>query len=405
MTDKIALAARARAEEALRRMKRFRLVFVQCGAMFDIIREPLLEELGGLRMDAAALAAGDCRPDEDTTTVVLNDVEVFAATGDSQGTTLGALREKVNELCDRDIAVCLVSRRPKNAFAPVTGSNLLEDASPYYIPLLEVQECVEGLHSPDGLTLPAVGLGGSYDLDELLRSTVRELGVNVLTELDFTLFEARHELNFVTEIDPSIADALRSAGLLHLMGEERHFALGQLWRLKQAIADAMAEVVTPQPDLAAVSSDLWQIERTIRRLLRDAAVADCPKKWRKVLLSESLAETVLGRARGDVNVTAASVAELRDPIEWLSLGEMLELVQSKKFGGLFWDELTWRLFKNDIVPIRNRLSHMRLLKKGDKATVRMWVRRMADIKTPPTNTDAGTLGALMAKHRVAKPPA
>lgn len=385
MTDKITKVARARAEDVRRRMKRFKLVFVQCGAMFDIIREPLLEELGGSRMRADAFAIGDRKADEDTTVVVLDDVEVFAANGTSQGTTLGALRQKVNELCDQGIAVCLVSRRPKIAFAPVAGSNLLEDASPYYIPLLDEHECVDGKHNATAPTLPTVGLGDSSDLDELVRSTVRELGVNVLTELDFALFEARHELNFVTEIGPSITDALRSAGLLHLVGEEPRLAFEQLWRLKQAIADAMAEVVTPQSDLAAVSDGLWQIERIIRKFLRDAAVADSPKKWRNQLLNASLAETVLGRARGDVNVTAVSVAELRDPIEWLTLGELLDLVQSKKFGGLFWDELTWRLFKNDIVPIRNRLSHMRLLKKGDKATVRMWVKRVTDSKAPPNN--------------------
>jgi hypothetical protein len=383
MTDKITEAAWCRAEELRRRMKRFKLVFVQCGAMFDVIREPLLEELGRSRMKAAAFAAGDCNVDEDTTTVVIDDVEVFAATGNSGGTTLGALREKVNELCDQDITVCLVSRRPKNAFAPVTGSNLLEDASPYYIPLLEEHECLDGKHNADGPTLPAVGLSSSYDINELVRSTVSELGVNVLTELDFALFEARHELNFVTEIDPSVRDALRSAGLLHVAGDEPKLALTQLWRLKNAVADAMAEVVTPQSDLAAVSDGLWQIERTIRRSLRESAIADSPQKWRNGLLNASLAEKVLGRARVDVNVTAASVAELRDPIEWLSLGELLDLVQSRKFDGLFWDELTWRLFKNDIVPIRNRLSHMRLLKKGDKATVRMWARRVADIKAPP----------------------
>jgi hypothetical protein len=386
MTDKIIEVARVRAEEIRRRMKRFRLVFVQCGAMFDIIREPLLEELGGSRMRAVALAAGDCEPDEDTNVIVLDDVEVFAANGTSKGTTLGALRQKVNELCDQDIAVCLVSRSPKIAFAPVTGSNLLEDASPCYIPLLEEGECEDGKHDAPGLTLPAVGLGDACDLDELVRVTVSELGVNVLTELDFALFEARHELNFVTEIAPPITDALRGAGLLHLVDEEPRLALGQLWRLKQAIADAMAEVQTPQSDLAAVSNGLWQIERTIRKFLRDAAIVDSPKKWRNQLLDATLAELVLGRARGDVNVTAASVTELRDPIEWLTLGELLGLVQSRKFNGLFWDELTWRRFKNDIVPIRNRLSHMRLLKRGDKATVRMWVNRVREIKALQNNT-------------------
>jgi hypothetical protein len=382
MTDKITAAAQCRAEELRLRIKRFGLVFVQCGAVFDILREPMFEELGGSRLQATAFAAGNSDLTEDTVTVVLEDVEAFAATGSNDGTTLGALRQKVIELRDQDIAVCLVSRSPKNAFAPVPGSHLLDDASPYYIPLLEEHECLEGIHDEAGPVLPVVGLGGPLDLDDLLRSTVRELGVNVLTELDFALFEARHELNFVAEIDPSVADALRSAGLIYLTGDDRKLALRQLWRLKQAIADAMAEVVEPQSDLAAVSSDLWQIERTIRKALRAAAIEKSTGKWRKELLNEAVAKEVLGRARGDVDATATSVAELRDPIEWLSLGELLEIVQSKKFAGLFWDELTWRLFKSDIVPIRNRLAHMRLLKKGDKATVRMWLRRIADLKAP-----------------------
>lgn len=379
MTDKITTAAHRRAEEIRLRMKRFKLVFVQCGSIFDIIREPLIEGLGGMRMTAAEFAAGDREFDADRTTVVLDDVEVFAATGNSNGASLGRLRQKVNELCDKDVTVCLVSRRPKNAFAPVPGSNLLEDASPYYIPLLEGHECLDGQHDAGGPTLPAVGLSNDCDLDELVRSAVAELGVNVLTELDFALFEARHDSNFVTEIDPSVRDAMRSAGLLRVVDDEPKLTLARIGQLKNAIADAMAEAVTPQADLADISDGLWQIERTIRRFLRAAAVADS-SKWRKALLNEALAAKVLDRARWDVNVTAVSVAELRDPIEWLSLGEMLDIVQSKKFNGLFWDELTWRHFKNDILPIRNRLSHMRLLKKGDKATVRMWALRVARVK-------------------------
>lgn len=380
MTDKITEAARGRAAEARRRLKRFNLVFVQCGAMFDVIRGPLLEELDGTLLKAAAFATG-APIGEESALVVLDEVEVFAATGKAQNTTLGALRQKVNELCDSGFKVCLISRMPRNAFAPVAGSSLLDDASVYYMPLLEPQECTEGRHSETGPTLPPVGLSDSCDVGELLRSTVRELGVNALTELDFTLFEARHEMNFVTELDPAVADALLSAGLIYLENEERRFSPVPLWQLKNAVADTMAELVTPQADLASVSDGLWLIERTIRKFLRSAATTQSPTKWRKELLNQSLAMKVLERARSDVNVTATIVSELRDPIEWLSLGELLELVQSKKFDGLFWDALTWKHFTKDIIPIRNRLSHMRLLKKGDKATVRMWARRVSNVKS------------------------
>lgn len=381
MTDKITLAAQYRAAQLRQRLRRFKLVFIQCGAMFEPLRGSLLGELGGCLLTAESLAAGFGEVDPDSTYVVLDAVEVFAATGKTGGTTMGALREKVNKLCDRGFEVCLVSRVPRNAFAPVPGSNLLDDASAYFLPLLDEQECVEGRHNASGPTLPSVGLAETDDVDALLRDTVRQLGVNVLTELDFTIFEAKHELNFVNELDASVADALRSAGLIHIEDDERRFSPAvPLWRFTNVVADVMAEVVAPQLDLAAVSDGLWQIERTIRMRLRAAAISEADTKWRKGLLNEQLAKKVLERARSDVNVTATGVSELRDPIEWLSLGELLEVVQSARFGGLFWDSLAWKHFAKDIVPIRNRLSHMRLLKKGDLATVRMWASRVTNAK-------------------------
>lgn len=111
-------------------------------------------------------------------------------------------------------------------------------------------------------------------------------------------------------------------------------------------------------------------------MLREAAIREAGGKWRKNLFNETIAKHVLERARNDVNVTAASISELRDPIEWLSLGELLDVVESPKFNGLSWDGVLWRRFRQEVMPIRNRISHMRLLKKRDRTTVRMWVNRI-----------------------------
>ena len=377
MTELIRSAAHARAAEIRRKLKRNKLVFVQCGAAFEVLRAPLLAELDGTLLDSVSFAATADPVDPPTGRVILDNVEAFAADGKAGSATLGALRARVNQLRDDEIDVCLVSRMPKIAFAPVAGSNLLDDAAWHCIPLLNAEECPQEMQASSGAALPALGLGPDPDAPALLRASLGELGVHVLTDLDFAIFEANHVDGFVNEVEPAVAEALRGAGLAQVVDGSLTFtAVGPFWKFKNAVADTIAAVVGPQSELSDVSDGLWLIERTIRKALREAAIAASGGSWRRNLFNKAIADNVLGRARGDVYPTAATVSDLRDPTEWLSLGELLEVVRSPQFDGLSWDAVAWKHFTQDIVPIRNRLSHMRLLKKGDRATVRMWVNRV-----------------------------
>ncbi|MGW3469965.1 hypothetical protein ACWDKQ_16195 [Saccharopolyspora sp. NPDC000995] len=378
MTELILSSAQNRAAEIRTRIKRFKLVFIQCGAAFDILRDPLLGALGGTVLDAADFAGASSPVELPAGPVILDGMEAFARDGKVGGATLGALRAKVNELRENDAEICLVSRIPKVSFAPVAGSSLLDDASWHCLPLLEPYERHEELRHIPASSLPSIGLDHQSDLNLLLRTALEELGANVLTELDFAVFEANHGANFITEVEAGVAEAMRGAGLAHIVDDALRFNSSvPFWQFKNAVADVIATIVGPQADLPAVSEGLWQIERTIRRLLREAAIRDAGAQWRKNLFNATIAQHVLERARNDVNVTAWSVSELRDPIEWLTLGELLQVVESAKFKGLSWDRLLWRRFRQDVMPIRNRISHLRLLKKRDRATIRMWVNRIA----------------------------
>lgn len=360
MTDPILAAAASQAAHIRTRLKRFKLVFIQCGSMFDVFRNPLLTALGGRVFDAADFTESESIEELAAGPVILCGLESFARDGKVGGATLGKLRIKVNELRDNEVEICLISRAPKMSFAPVPGSNLLLDASWHCLPLLE----------------PHVAIDDRADADSLLRKSLEELGLSVLSDLDFAIFEANHDASFITDVAPDVADALLGAGLAHVVDEAVEFiSPGPFWKFKNALADVIAAAVAPQAELHAVAEDLWQIERTIRKALRETAINASGSKWRKNVFNEAIADNVLERARKDVYVTARSVSELRDPIEWLSLGELLEVVQSTRFEGLAWDEMTWKRFASDVMPIRNRLSHMRLLKKGDRITVRMWLNR------------------------------
>ncbi|MFK0248821.1 hypothetical protein ACIQUM_29350 [Amycolatopsis azurea] len=380
MTDLILRAAQRRASVIRKRLGRNKLVFVQCGTIFDVLREPLVTALGGTALDAVTLATGPTPVEPLESPVVITGIEAFAATGKVGKATLGALRERVDELL-QNANICLISRSPRIAYAPVPGSNLLEDASPFCIPLLDDQERPEKTSHHPSSAHPSISLAENSEIDEIVRNALEELGVNVLTELDFALFEARHDRNFVNELDPSVAEAIRTAGFAQIIDEHLTFTSPvPLWKFQDATANAIANLVKPQADLGEVSDGLWQIERTIRKAVRDAAIEAHGTKWRKNIVNEAIGGKALERARDDSYVTAQNISELRDPTEWLSLGELLETVQSTRFNGLSWDAVSWQRFKQDIVPIRNRLSHMRLLKKGDKATVKMWVNRFKSKK-------------------------
>jgi len=80
------------------------------------------------------------------------------------------------------------------------------------------------------------------------------------------------------------------------------------------------------------------------------------------------------RPCGDVAYPGVKkVGLIRDPLEWLTLGELLALrAEKKQVGDLGLDALTWRRLEVDVMPIRNQISHMRLTKPGDISTLKNW---------------------------------
>jgi hypothetical protein len=147
--------------------------------------------------------------------------------------------------------------------------------------------------------------------------------------------------------------------------------------LRDELATTLAAQLQPQSELSEIAEDLWTIERTIRLALRSAAVQQFGTKWRASLLHGDLNQKVLERAMVDGFVAGKSVKELRDPIEWLSLGELIEVVTSAQFKNLGLLPIFWTKFSQDVVPVRNRLSHMRHFKHGDRGVVRMWVSQIS----------------------------
>ncbi|HEX3004619.1 MAG TPA: hypothetical protein VHO27_10420, partial [Angustibacter sp.] len=75
---------------------------------------------------------------------------------------------------------------------------------------------------------------------------------------------------------------------------------------------------------------------------------------------------------------AAKLADLRDPLEWLTTSELLELRELRALGDLGIPAVLWGKLRTEIIPIRNKVAHMRMISEQDLRRATMWRRIVAE---------------------------
>lgn len=283
---------------------------------------------------------------------------------------LGQARELINELLDKGREVCLLSRRPRMSFPPCPGSSVLDDAYVFHAGV-----GVGRANAPEKNWAWAAETSVS-DLASLLT----DLGADVLSCLDGLLFDLQQSRDIDTDLATAGEwEALRGAGLFYVDASRgKATACLPPSILMPALSEAISDVVDAQPALCDVSAGLMNIERRLRRAVRVRAVTQFGDKWRGQVMSEEVGLRALSRASGDAALSVGSVKSLRDPLEWLTLGELLELIDSDGWlTRLNRSHQYWQRFAHEVLPIRNRVSHMRLLRRADLATIRYWCLSIA----------------------------
>ncbi|WP_404380500.1 hypothetical protein LL946_10795 [Knoellia locipacati] len=337
------------------------LLFLQLGAAHEPARRALRE--AGFALVSAADVA-NLSVDSPESLIVIDGVEQLV--NGRSDLTLGLLRERAFAWVEAGRRCILLSRAPRAAFPAVPGSSLLDDASFAHGPDVQAQDVSEW---------PTCVIDGA-DPDEVLRGALSELGAEVNAAMDRAIFDCLltggDAIGILSARD---IEAIEAAGLITAHGTTSTWNFPtHLVPLKEALADVLAEQVLPQEQLGDVSRGLWQLERLVRRAVRRRAIEAWGTTWRQHCLTKDQSAKVLERATQSAYPAANSIKLIRDPLEWLSLGELLDLKQKSQIGDLGIPDYLWRNFAGDIMPIRNRLAHMRTLHPGDSANVVKWLR-------------------------------
>lgn len=267
---------------------------------------------------------------------------------------LGIARHAILSWRDAGGRICLISRHPRISFPDCRGSSVLSDA---YVIRHDFSSVVWG---------PRGSLDGRYQM-------LRDLGAEALAFVD-TL---TNDLDTWDNLDESLGSPLEWEALEGVGVVRRHpggRVVGEIGRgaLQPVLEAAIAEVFEPQSDYARVVSQLFTMERLVRHAVRSEAIHKYGKGWRASLLDADLQARVLERSRPDFG-PPGSIKSIRDPMEWVTLGELIDLAGSEKLSSLGVPAASWRRMADEVLPVRNRIGHMRLIRRTDAQRTSSWL--------------------------------
>lgn len=270
--------------------------------------------------------------------------------------SMGRLRERIQNELDSQQKFLLLSTYPRARFARVPGSSIIFDA------ILQMPPHVHEVAYTQGLW--------AYD-DLATRQALVEFGPDVCRVLDHLLYEALGDETGQLKIENALSvEALRSAGLVVQDDEILRWSdTSSTQRLKDLLPEAMASFTDPQVQFVHTASQLWSSERKIRRAVRARAEVIWNNRWREEVLDDALQAIALERAGASSYPNARSVSELRDPLEWITLTELLKIRRDRDLGSLGIPEPMWAKVESALVPVRSRLNSSQLLEATDDSNV------------------------------------
>lgn len=352
---------------------RHSIVFAPLGVAFDSVRSICLNHFP-IVMSASQYLAEEFPGTDLRKTVAIDDTEEFCKGLSGQ---LGLLRSRIHADYERGAKFILFSRIPREAFPDVPGSSILLDAKLIAPPLAASTTGITTTY-----TLPADN--GEGLTRSLAADVLADLGIDILIALDSIIFENMagpdDALDEIVRAGRSI-DTLRSAGLVHTLNGNIEWTYRSAFSaFRLGLSDAISTYTSPPQMITEAFGVIWEIERMIRRAMRQQVVAMVEKpSWQASALPADMAEQVLERATREAYLASKSIKEIRDPLEWLTLGELIEvrLRMPGVYGDLGVSRSIWKSFSAEVPSIRNSLSHMRLIRDSDLTTLRKWQRALA----------------------------
>jgi len=372
-------------DDLLQQCARWNIVFVQLGMAYPTTRQSVAPYMESVVSASDYISRGEIAGK----LRLVTDVELLIEPG---APSLGQLRERVIADRDNGVQVVLMSRRPKIAFPIVPGSQVLRDAKLIQPPVYRSGECWQ--FGDEALT-------EGVPFEAVLEGALRELGEVACAELDAFLFEDGRGLQDLPSAMDPLLEALLGAGLAANTDRGCEWALTEgPSRVKTALANVVAGVKRPAESFGDVATNCWVSERLVKRAVRARARTLWGSDWRSELLGPELAEVALERAIVGSYAGADRLEDIRDPLEWLTLGEALTLRDSSEIGSLGINPQMWSLLRLELLPVKDRVERSQLIRRGDADIALRWAELLTQrLSTSGTRSPGDSVALVSGTQR------
>src|SRR5581483_9572382 len=388
----------------------FPVLFVHAGSLFcpDLVEASVLAGLKSRGLEPMLIDADEPASDiGGARALVIRGLDRVASSAD-RCTLLARLRSWAMQHASAGVRMVVLSHVPKLRLSGCPGSQLILDARTVFL------TCPDDTQVAEALTKTGLDPGQRRHVEELasgrpglvkalvdaaktfgeaaeasaekrqraigvlrnaLTASVSEAGWEVASYLDRLLFEEQTDRIDCNATAPLIREALRGTGLATQESDHEMVILSSrlLPLLREAVRETVDRLFTPPAAVSETIIGLWEIERRLRRVIQEAAIARHSANWRQHVIGGDIERRVKERATAETLQIVDKITDLGNPLEWLTLEELLAIVNEPEgLDAQGYPRSYWRRISSELIPVRNRLAHTRLPAPGDADVVTKW---------------------------------
>jgi hypothetical protein len=209
---------------------------------------------------------------------------------------------------------------------------------------------------------------------EVLTCTLKELGPELLAWLERWVLERDMLSISIADVRNDALFELRASGACEMDPVDERvelFAPPHTATWRKALDAALSDLLEAPAHWESVVADLFFIERRLRRALATLLESRYGKKW-GTRLPEDMQSRIIESFRRNASAGVSKITDIARPLDWVTFGDLFVLIPrfspSDRLEGLSVTD--WRTIADAILPVRDRVSHMRLLRDGDRQAVR-----------------------------------
>lgn len=312
-------------------------------------------------------------------------------------TWMRQLRPAMVEHLKRGSRLIVASNSPQNHYPAIDGSSLATDCvqhvgdrwKPEQLRHHGTDQDIEklvslsaGMAGPASEILklyPDVARANTKDalgrLRKRITETMIQCGSDCISWLEAAVLLRGVRTTPYDEIPASVATTLYASGLGSVDFQTDCFDLlpgVSDTTVKACIELAERSFLDAPPQWTSIAGALFKFERTARALLAEST----PSAEALLELLSDHTEKIRRNFTAEYGVTSPDLGALPNPARWIDLSDLLDLLihvsENSRVGGLTSKQ--WTMAKLEVLPIRNKIQHMRLPSDGDKRTIEKHIR-------------------------------